>query len=135
MTDVLSRLRVWCVPVLLAAVAAGCGAKGGRVREIHGTVSYKGEPLQSGTVRFVGPNNEVAFATVQKDGHVGLDLRYQALAKDQDNPIFALVTLSDGQGRSSTDLFRMAPNPMSGAYELYLTDGCLVGSYGDGSSF
>lgn len=68
MTDIVSRFRVWCVPVLLAAAAAGCGAKGGRVREIHGTVSYKGEPLQSGTVRFVGPNNEVAFATVQKDG-------------------------------------------------------------------
>jgi hypothetical protein len=68
MSNVLSRLRVWCVPLALAAAAAGCATKGGRVREVRGTVSYKGAPLESGTVRFVGPNNEVAFATVQKNG-------------------------------------------------------------------
>jgi hypothetical protein len=69
MNQLLGRLRVWCVPVLLAALAAGCGgAKGERVREVRGTVSYKGQPLDSGTVRIVGANNEVAFGVVQKDG-------------------------------------------------------------------
>jgi hypothetical protein len=53
---------------LVAAVAVGCGGQDGRVREVRGTVSYKGEPLQSGTVRVVGANNEVAFAAVQTDG-------------------------------------------------------------------
>jgi hypothetical protein len=69
MTQQLRRFRVWCaLPLLAVAVAAGCGESGGKVREIRGTVSYKGEPLQAGTVRFVGANNEVAFAVVQKDG-------------------------------------------------------------------
>ncbi len=61
------RVRVWCAVVAAVAVA-GCGGQDGRVREVRGTVSYKGEPLQSGTVRVVGANHEVAFATVQKDG-------------------------------------------------------------------
>ncbi|HYH69573.1 MAG TPA: hypothetical protein VD866_33060 [Urbifossiella sp.] len=69
MMHVFDRSRVWCVPLLAAVFALGCGgAEGERVREVRGTVTYKGQPLQSGTVRVVGANNEVAFAVVHKDG-------------------------------------------------------------------
>ena len=69
-------------------------------------------------------------AIVQKDGHLGLDLRYQPQDKIPPYPIFAMVTLQDGKGRSSSEMFRMQSNAFSGSYELYLTDGCLVGSFG-----
>ncbi len=69
-------------------------------------------------------------AVVQKDGHLGLDVRYQAHQKAFPYPIFAMVTLEDGKGRSASGMFRMQSNPFSGLYELYLTDGCLVGTFG-----
>ena len=69
-------------------------------------------------------------ANVQKDGHLGLDLRYQSLQKNPGFPIYALVTLQDGKGRSSSETFRMEANPLAGNYQLYLTDGCLIGSFG-----
>lgn len=69
-------------------------------------------------------------AVVQKDGHLGLDMRYQPQRKILSAPVFAMVTLQDAKGRSASEMFRMATNPLSGAYELYLTDGCLVGTFG-----
>lgn len=62
------KLTKVLVAVLAAVAVAGCGEPDGRVREVRGTVSYKGQPLDSGTVRVVGANNEVAFAVVQADG-------------------------------------------------------------------
>jgi hypothetical protein len=67
MNFTIARGRVWRA-ALVAALAVGCAGRDQKVREVRGTVSYKGEPLQSGTVRAVGPNNEVAFAVVQGDG-------------------------------------------------------------------
>jgi len=69
-------------------------------------------------------------ALVQKDGHLGLDIRYQPERKILSAPVFAMVTLQDGKGRTASEMFRMNSNPLSGAYELYLTDGCLVGTFG-----
>ncbi|MBC7660072.1 MAG: hypothetical protein H7249_10215 [Chitinophagaceae bacterium] len=68
-------------------------------------------------------------AVVQKDGHLGLDLRYQPQSKPLLDPVFAMVTLQDGKGRSSSEMFQMRSSPYSGAFELYLTDGCIVGSF------
>lgn len=67
-------------------------------------------------------------ASVQKDGHVGLDINYhpQVVA----DPIFALVSLRGDDGRNATGLFPLVVNPITGAHELYLTDGCSVGSVG-----
>ncbi|MBC7530794.1 MAG: hypothetical protein H7318_04385 [Oligoflexus sp.] len=69
-------------------------------------------------------------AVVQKDGHLGLDMRYQPERKIISAPVFAMVTLQDGKGRTASEMFRMSSNPLSGGYELYLTDGCLVGTFG-----
>ena len=69
-------------------------------------------------------------ANVQKDGHLGLDVRYLPGKATARYPVFALVTLQDGSGRSASEMFQMQSNPFSGAYEIYLTDGCLVGSFG-----
>jgi hypothetical protein len=55
--------------VCLAVALTGCGGSGtDKAKEIRGSVSYKGQKLESGTVRFVSANNEVAFARVQPDG-------------------------------------------------------------------
>lgn len=69
-------------------------------------------------------------AVVQKDGHLGLNMRYQPERKIISSPVFAMVTLQDGKGRTASEMFRMSSNPLSGGYELYLTDGCLVGTFG-----
>lgn len=55
---------------LVCITVAGCGGGGGaqKAKEIRGFVSYKGEKLSSGTVRFMSASNEVAFAVVQPDG-------------------------------------------------------------------
>lgn len=67
-------------------------------------------------------------ASVQKDGHIGLDVNYRPqVATD---PIFAFVTLRTDDGENASGLFPLRVNPVTGAHELYLTDGCAVGSVG-----
>lgn len=67
---------------------------------------------------------------VQKDGHLAFDIQYKPQKKLSPYPIFAYVTIDDGKGSVASELFRMSRNPVSGAYQLYLTDGCLVGRFG-----
>ncbi|RYZ89911.1 MAG: hypothetical protein EOP04_05505 [Proteobacteria bacterium] len=69
-------------------------------------------------------------ANLQKDGHVAFDVQYKPQKKLSAYPIFALVTLDDGKGGTASELFRMTMNPYTGKYQLYLTDGCLVGRFG-----
>lgn len=69
-------------------------------------------------------------AKLQKDGHLAFDIRYNPQKKLSPYPIFAYVSLDDGSGRTASEMFRMTMNPYTGAYELYLTDGCLVGRFG-----
>lgn len=72
MNTLIRAARPWGVAALLAVVtlAAGCGGGGGvqKAKEIRGVVTYKGEKLSSGTVRFLSANNEVAFGRVLPDG-------------------------------------------------------------------
>lgn len=69
-------------------------------------------------------------ANLQKDGHLAFDIRYNPQKKLSPYPIFAFVSIDDGHGRTASELFRMTMNPYTGAYQLYLTDGCLVGRFG-----
>lgn len=55
--------------VLVAVVAvAGCSDKGVKKVTIHGTISYKGQLLNSGILKFVGPGGAYSAATIQADG-------------------------------------------------------------------
>lgn len=48
----LSRGRFLLLAAALGIVAAGCGSEG-KLRAVSGTVTYKGEPLDSGSVTFL----------------------------------------------------------------------------------
>lgn len=69
-------------------------------------------------------------ANVQKDGHLAFNVNYRPQKKLSNYPLFAFVSLDDGKGRTVSELFPMRKDPYSGAYQLYLTDGCLVGRFG-----
>lgn len=51
----------------LTIALAGCAAETKKVT-VKGTVSYKGEPLQSGILQFVGADGAYSAAVVQPDG-------------------------------------------------------------------
>jgi hypothetical protein len=54
--------------LIVAAVAvAGCSNTGKKVT-LRGTVSYNGQPLRSGMLKFVGPTGEYSAAVIQPDG-------------------------------------------------------------------
>lgn len=52
---------------VVAVAVAGCS---GGVKKVtfHGTVSYKGQPVRSGIVKFVGPEGSYSAAVLQSDG-------------------------------------------------------------------
>jgi hypothetical protein len=51
----------------LAVVAAGC-AKADKKVTVKGTVTYKGQPLKAGILKFVGSNGAYSAASIQPDG-------------------------------------------------------------------
>lgn len=55
---------------LVAVVAvAGCSGAGGVKKvTVHGTVSYRGQPLRSGILKFIGPEGAYSAASIQSDG-------------------------------------------------------------------
>lgn len=60
-----------CLAALAAVAliaAAGCGPKGVKKVTVSGTVSYKGQSLQSGILKFVGPDGAYSAASIQPDG-------------------------------------------------------------------
>lgn len=57
--------------VAVAAVVAAPGCSDNKVVKkvtVSGTVTYKGQPLQSGLLRFVGPEGSYSAASIQSDG-------------------------------------------------------------------
>ncbi len=58
------RYRVGHVVALLSALAAvGCGSSGPTMGRVSGTVTYKGKPLEKGTVTFLSTDGERPNAT------------------------------------------------------------------------
>jgi hypothetical protein len=71
MTTYPSRRFLGCLLglVTVAVVAvAGCSPKGVKKVTIHGTVTYKGDLLRSGFLKFVGPEGSYSAAPIQPDG-------------------------------------------------------------------
>jgi hypothetical protein len=58
--------RAAALALLAAAALAGCNAN--KRLTITGTVTYKGQPLPSGVVRFYSGADRMSMATVQPDG-------------------------------------------------------------------
>jgi hypothetical protein len=56
-------LGLW---LLLAVLGCGFGQRD--EGEVNGKVLFKGQPLPSGTVKFVGADGKLAFAVIEKDG-------------------------------------------------------------------
>jgi len=58
--------------ILLAAtltLVAGCGGKPAKkMVNVTGTVSYQGQQLQTGVVKFLAPNGDFATAAIRPDG-------------------------------------------------------------------
>jgi len=64
------RLK-WVVPGLVAAVVVGCGPGNGlNLGRVSGKVTYKGKPVEYGSVYFTpdASKGTVAFGTIAKDG-------------------------------------------------------------------
>ena len=53
--------------VAAAVTVAGCSGPTQKIT-LHGTVTYKGERLHSGMVKFAGPGDAVTAAQIQSDG-------------------------------------------------------------------
>jgi hypothetical protein len=58
--------RLVGLAALIFVTAVGCG--GTTKVNVSGTVKYKGEPVRSGTIRMIGPNNSGSNAIIQPDG-------------------------------------------------------------------
>jgi hypothetical protein len=59
------RPRTYLFFVLLLTIP-GCGGRGAAT--VTGTVNYQGKALPAGTVKFYGPNDQVASALISDDG-------------------------------------------------------------------
>jgi hypothetical protein len=68
MTNILPRPFLGCLLGLVAIAAAGCSGGGIKKVTVHGTVSYKGQPVRSGILKFVGPEGSYSAAVIQSDG-------------------------------------------------------------------
>jgi hypothetical protein len=67
MTTLSFRYLLGLVTVAVMAVT-GCSGQGVKKMTVHGTVSYKGEPLHSGHLKFIGPGDASAGAVIHSDG-------------------------------------------------------------------
>ena len=59
------------LPLAAALFAAGCGNPGVKKVTVAGTVTYKGHPVPSGILRFVGPEGSYSAASIRPDGWLG----------------------------------------------------------------
>jgi hypothetical protein len=60
-----ARPRLAALLALLSCSVAGCGSG---LAEVSGTVSYKGKPLPSGTIQFLGQDGIPRAGRIQPDG-------------------------------------------------------------------
>lgn len=60
--------RALAFGALICCIAAGCSSNEIKKQTIEGTISYKGVPLQSGILRFVGTGGAFATAPIRSDG-------------------------------------------------------------------
>jgi hypothetical protein len=59
--------RLLGLAAVVVVIVSGCTGKGKKVT-INGTISYRGQPVPSGILRFVGPEGSHSAAVIQPDG-------------------------------------------------------------------
>lgn len=62
------RVRLLVVLAAVAVASAGCSSKGVKKITVTGTVTYQGQKVRSGIVKFVGPEGAYAAGVIQSDG-------------------------------------------------------------------
>src|SRR3954471_7624892 len=61
-------LRTAALLVATCALLAGCGKPAKKMVTVTGTVTYNGQQLKSGIVKFLAPNGDFAMANIGADG-------------------------------------------------------------------
>src|SRR5262245_44187265 len=61
-------LRTTTLLAVALALFAGCGKPAKKMVIVTGTVTYNGQPLKSGIVKFLAPNGDFATANIGADG-------------------------------------------------------------------
>jgi hypothetical protein len=60
--------RLLGLAAVVLVAASGCSDPGVKKVTVKGTVTYKGQKLQSGILKFVGPDGSYSAASIQPDG-------------------------------------------------------------------
>jgi len=97
------RFRSLVGLAVLAAAVAGCSSKGVKKITVNGTVSYKGQPVRSGILKFAGPEGAYSAASIQPDGSYTITDVIPGETK------VGLMESPQGSGSSSGD--KAAPAP------------------------
>jgi hypothetical protein len=61
-------VRLFALVAVIVLAGLGCSSKGVKKVTVSGTVSHKGQKLQSGILKFVGPGGAYSAASIQPDG-------------------------------------------------------------------
>jgi hypothetical protein len=96
------RLLGLVLAVLAVAAVAGCSS-GTKKVTVNGTVTYKGQPVRSGILQFVGPEGSYSAAAVQSDGTFIITDVVPGEVK------VGIMEAPQGSGSSSDDKARSAP--------------------------
>src|SRR5262245_29786863 len=65
-------LRTATLLAAAMALLAGCGKPTKKVVTVTGTVTYKGQQVKSGIVKFEAPNGDFAIGTIGPDGQFNI---------------------------------------------------------------
>lgn len=121
---------------MILGYMAGCGTSEALVSALHSgypdayplNIKCWGASLSAPgstfPVNYDQPSDVKLCAIKQKDGHIGLNLRYRKSAKD----VYAALHVRDRIGTSRSGLFTM--RAQNANQDLYVSDGCVEGSYG-----
>lgn len=96
------------LPILVAVIVAVAGCSSGGVKKVtvSGTVSYKGQPVRSGILQFVGPEGAYSAANIQSDGSFTITDVVPGEVK------VGVMEAPGGSGSSSGEKGRPAPKPV-----------------------
>ena len=69
---VMSLLSRYFIPMLAAALLAGCVNEDAGMVPVKGKVTYRGKPVPNGTINFIPDEQRTSYAEIQPDGTYSL---------------------------------------------------------------